>query len=136
MSACYLLCVFNMQIMFMCSTDKCLVVYMKECLATVDLCVYTYLGDVNILTKELILSLIHLKFFDRSRPCASFIGTHSRQGLHFSPSCIVWESLDGNMEVVVSVVWFESSVTVHSVVLRALCISLLMARMLTFLSWL
>ena len=51
---------------------------------------------------RLLCMLVHLKFFDSSRPCASLIGTDSRQGLHFSPSCIVRESLHGEKKVVVS----------------------------------
>lgn len=53
----------------------------------------------------------HLKFFYSSNPRASLVGADSCQGLHFSPSRIVWESLDGKAEIVVSVVWFVSSVT-------------------------
>lgn len=44
---------------------------------------------------------VHLKLFDSSCPRASFIGTDSCQGLHFSPSCIVRESLHRETEDVV-----------------------------------
>lgn len=72
----------------------------------------------------------HLKFFDSSHPCASLVGTDCCQGLHFSPSRIVWESLDGTPEVVVSVVWFVFSVTHWRVVLQTHCIGLLRVRIL------
>lgn len=51
---------------------------------------------------SLLCICVHLKFFDSSRPRAPFIGTDGCQGLHFSPSCIVRESLHGEAEVVVS----------------------------------
>lgn len=55
-----------------------------------------------MLTGSLLSVSMHLKFFDSSRPRASFIGTDSCQGLHFSPSCIVRESLRGEAEVIAS----------------------------------
>lgn len=65
----------------------------------------------------------HLKFFDSSHPCASLIGTDRCQGFHFSPSRIVWESLDGKQRLL-SVLCPVFSVTHCWLVLQTHCIGL------------